>query len=129
LHLLTCKGHRETYLSVRRLPLTHDVSLKFALTAHMVQFIILSFKYCQSVILLLFYLYQVQGQTCKQVIIDLNKRPRYAKPRILHSPLYVTFSRVESSQHIRLLRGPLKGCFEHLVSLKSDEDIVKWLKG
>ena len=107
----------------------HDVSLKFALTAHKEQFIILSFKYCQSFIVLLFYLYQVQGQTCKKVIIDLNKQPRYAKPRILHSTLYVTFYRVRSSQDIRLLRGPSKGCFEHLVSLKPDEDIVKWLKG
>ena len=48
----------------------HDVSLKFALTAHKEQFIILSFKYCQSFIVLLFYLYQVQGQTCKKAIIN-----------------------------------------------------------
>ena len=71
----------------------------------------------------------MQGQTCSKVILDINKRPRYFKPKMNYNICIVCFSRVRRNDDIRLLPGPSQGIFDHLTCLKPNEDLIKWLRG
>ena len=46
-----------------------------------------------------------------------------------HSKVYVSCSRVRTKEDLRFLPGITTGNFNHLICLKPNEELLKWLKG
>jgi hypothetical protein len=73
-------------------------------------------------------LHKIQGQTCRQLIVDLNYRP--FKPQISFSGFYVAVSRVRRSQDLRIMPiQPNTSTLKYLQTLKPPDRMSTWLTG
>ena len=70
--------------------------------------------------------YKVQGQTIKKIILDLNKRPGSLKQLDFYA-FYVGMTRVELAENIRILPCQNDDNFKHLLRLKPQQKLKKWL--
>ena len=82
----------------------HDVDLRFGITMH-----------------------KVQGKTIKRVCAELTEHP--FPPKVNYHGVFVTISRVKTSQHLALLPFPSgQTDLHHLRDLKPPKNLILWLK-
>ena len=82
----------------------HGVDLRFGITMH-----------------------KVQGKTVKRVCAELNEHP--FPPKVNYHGVFVTISRVKTSQHLALLPYPSgQTDLHHLRDLKPPKNLILWLK-
>lgn len=70
----------------------------------------------------------MQGKTKQKIVVDLNKRPSDLNHLTL-SGVYVSLSRVHSSEDIRILPPQNSKAFNYLYQLKYPDYVEKWFSG